>query len=152
MKTKKAPKKLSAVLSVFLIIALTLFISLNTLAKGPEFKLAQSIKLPFTPSLINFAHTDDFKYFLCSTKADMLMVDGTTGKILWQVNFERDFANKKFANQYWNQYANVVLVFDEDTKKGVATKYFLDGKTGKLLWKSDLYVSDFRKIQIGRRF
>lgn len=152
MKTKKSPKMLSAVLSVFLITALTLFLSLNTLAAGPEFKLMQSIKLPVSPSLINFAHTDDFKYFLCSTKADMLMADGITGKILWQVNFERDFANKKFANQYWNQYANVVLVFDEDTKKGIATKYFLDGKTGKLLWKSDLYVSDFGKYKLADGF
>jgi len=46
----------------------------------------------------------------------------------------------------------VILVFDEDTKKGVAEKYFIDGKTGKLLWKSSNYVSDYGKYELSEGF
>jgi outer membrane protein assembly factor BamB len=121
-------------------------------AGGPSFRELQNIKLPFTPSVHRYSHTGDFKFFLCSDKANMLMLDGTNGKILWQKNFEKDFNNKKFSNQFWNKAANVVLVYDEDTKKGVATKYFIDGTTGKLLWTSDKYVSDFGKYELSDGF
>jgi len=43
MKTKKTPKKLTTVLSFFLITALTLLLSFNTFANAPGFKLLQSI-------------------------------------------------------------------------------------------------------------
>jgi outer membrane protein assembly factor BamB len=126
--------------------------ALDLIAGGPAFRELQSIKLPFTPSTHCYTHTSDFNFFLCSTKSDMLMFDGITGKILWQKNFEKDFNNKKFSNQFWNKYANVILVYDEDTKKGIATKYFIDGKTGKLLWSSDKYVSDFGNYELSSGF
>jgi len=118
----------------------------------PAFRQLQKVTLPFTPSTHWYSHTDDFRFFLCSTKSEMLMLDGTTGKILWQKNFEKDFGNKKFSNQFWNKTANVVLIFDEDTKKGVATKYFLDGATGKTLWTSDKYVSDLGDYELSTGF
>ena len=136
--------------SFFLI--LLLFTAGNLLAGGPSFKELNTVKLPFTPSTHWYTHTNDFKFFLCSTKSDMLMMDGITGKILWQTNFKKDYKNEKFANQYWNKEANVVLVFDEDTKKAVATKYFIDGKTGKVLWSSDKYVSDFGQYELSTGF
>jgi outer membrane protein assembly factor BamB len=140
---------------ILIISSIVLFLMpASSLIAGGDvsFRELQSIKLPFTPSTHWYTHTNDFKFFLCSTKADMLMMDGTTGKILWQKNFEKDFANKKFSNQFWNQTANVILIFDEDTKKGVAMKYFIDGVTGKLLWSSDKYVSDFGKYELAFGF
>ena len=134
------------------ILILLLFTAGNLLAGGPQFKELRKVKLPFTPSTHWYTHTDDFKFFLCSTKSDMLMLDGISGKILWQTNFKKDFKNDKFANQYWNKEANVVLVFDEDTKKAVATKYFIDGKTGKLLWSNDKYVSDYGQYKLSEGF
>jgi outer membrane protein assembly factor BamB len=134
------------------ILILILLTAGNLLAGGPSFKELNSVKLPFTPSTHWYTHTNDFKFFLCSTKTDMLMLDGITGKILWQTNFKKDYKNEKFANQYWNKEANVVLVFDEDTKKAVATKYFIDGKTGKVLWSSDKYVSDFGQYELSAGF
>lgn len=133
--------------------ALLLFPVAQSLAGGdPPFRELQSIKLPFTPSTQWYSHTDDFKFFLCSDKSDMLMLDGVTGKILWQRNFEKEYGNKKFSYQFWNKAANVILVFDEDTKKGVAMKYFIDGKTGTLLWSSDKYVSDFGQYELEAGF
>jgi len=99
---------------------------------GPSFREMHKLKLPFKPTVNYYEHTDDFRFFLCSTKTDMLMFDGTSGKILWKINFKSEFANEKFSNQFWNRNANVILVFDEDTKKGIADKYFIDGTTGKL--------------------
>jgi len=124
----------------------------NSMAGGPAFKELQKIKLPFTPSTHWYTHTDDFKFFLCSNKTDMLMLDGTTGKILWQKNFEKDYQNSKFSNQFWNMASNVVLVYDEDTKKGIAMKYFIDGKTGDILWSSDKYVSDLGDYRLSDGF
>jgi outer membrane protein assembly factor BamB len=126
--------------------------SINLQASGPAFRELHNLKLPFTPSTHWYTHTDDFKFFLCSTKSDMLMLDGTTGKILWQKNFEKEYQNAKFSNQFWNKDANVILVFDEDTKKSVAMKYFIDGATGNLLWKSDKYVSDFGDYELSNGF
>ena len=124
-----------------------------TIAGGdPSFRQLQQIKLPFTPAVHYYTHTGDFNYFLCSTKSDMLMIDGINGKILWQKNFEKDFKNKKFSYQFWNKTANVILVYDEDTKKGIATKYFIDGKTGNTLWTSDKYISDLGNYELSKGF
>jgi len=119
---------------------------------GPSFREMHKLKLPFKPTVNYYEHTDDFRFFLCSTKTDMLMFDGTSGKILWKINFKSEFANEKFSNQFWNRNANVILVFDEDTKKGIADKYFIDGKTGKLLWKNNKYVSDYGKYELSVGF
>jgi outer membrane protein assembly factor BamB len=147
MKTKTFNRLLTTAVILFFSL-----ISITVSAGGPTFRELQNIKLPFTPSTIRYIHTDDFNFFLCSTKTDMLMFDGITGKILWQKNFEKDFSNEKFSNQFWNKSANVVLVYDEDTKKAVATKYFIDGKTGKLLWSSDEYVSEFGDYELSHGF
>ncbi|HPS62879.1 MAG TPA: PQQ-binding-like beta-propeller repeat protein [Bacteroidales bacterium] len=133
-------------------VLLLLITVMTVRAGGPEFRELQKIKLPFTPSTHWYTHTDDFHWFLCSTKADMLMLDGVTGKILWKKNFEKDFSNKKFANQHWNKVANVVLVYDEDSRKGIAMKYFIDGKTGNLLWSSDKYISDLGDYELSDGF
>ena len=136
----------------FAMFILLLLTAGNLLAGGPAFKELQKIKLPFTPSTHWYTHTDDFRFFLCSTKSDMLMLDGITGKILWQTNFKKDYKNEKFANQFWNKASNVVLVYDEDTKKGIATKYFIDGKSGKILWSSEKYVSDLGDYDLADGF
>ena len=68
-----------------------------------EFKTLSSLALPFSPNEIEYDHTADFKYFLCSNKSDMLMFDGNEGKILWQINFQKETGAKKIANQYWNK-------------------------------------------------
>lgn len=134
------------------VIFLFAVIALNTSAGGPAFKVLQQIRLPFTPTIQTFNHSNDFAFFLCSTKSDMLMLDGITGKTLWQKNFEKDFSNKKFSNQFWNKVANVIMVYDEDTKKSIATKYFIDGNTGKILWKSDKYMSGLGDYDLGEGF
>lgn len=135
----------------FLTICMLLFLAFTSNAKN-DFQTVQSLKLPFEPSQQKYAHTSDFEYFLCSTKTDMLMFNGLSGKILWQINFDKEMSNKKFANQYWNKFANVVLVFDEDKKSSVAKKYFIDGSTGKLLWESDKYVSDYGQYKLSTGF
>jgi len=117
-----------------------------------EFKTLNSLTLPFSPNEIEYDHTADFQFFLCSNKSDMLMFDGNSGKILWQINFQKETGAKKIANQYWNKNANVILIFEEDSKKAVSTKYFIDGKSGKLLWKSANYVSDFGKYELSDGF
>lgn len=137
---------------LIVLLALLVMPSPGLKAGGPAFRELSRVKLSFTPSIQFYTHTDDFKYFLCSNKTDMLMLDGITGKTIWQTNFEKDFKNAKFSNQFWNMESNVILVYDEDTKKGVATKYFIDGKTGKVLWTSDKYVSDFGEYELSTGF
>jgi outer membrane protein assembly factor BamB len=127
---------------------MVLVLSVNITSAFAAFKQLHSVKLSFTPSTHNYSHTDDFSYFLCSNKSDMAMVDGLNGKVLWSINFAKDLSNKRFSNQHWNKYANVILVYDEDTKKEVAKKYFIDGETGKMLWESNSYVSDYGKYEL----
>lgn len=147
MKTKQSILKRSLTVFLFLGLSITLLAG-----GGPSFRELHSLKLPFKPTNFMYAHTGDFRFFLCSSKTDMLMFDGATGKISWKINFKTDFANQKFEYQLWNKEANVVLLYNEDSKKGIAEKYFLDGKTGKLLWKSDKYVSDFGKYELSEGF
>jgi len=132
----------------FLAILIALVVNLQ----AAEFKTLNSLTLPFSPNEIVYDHTADFKYFLCSNKSDMLMFDGNSGKILWQISFLKETGAKKIANQYWNKNANVILVFEEDSRKAVSTKYFIDGNSGKLLWKSNEYVSDFGKYELSEGF
>ncbi|MDP4281307.1 MAG: PQQ-binding-like beta-propeller repeat protein [Bacteroidota bacterium] len=141
-------RQIQKIASIFIFTIMVLSAS----AGGPAFRELHKARLPFSPSIQMYNHTDDFRFFLCSSKTEILMFDGTTGKILWKKNFEKDFSNKKFLNQYWNKDANVVLVFDEDTKKNIATKYFIDGRTGNLLWKSDKYISGLGGYDLGEGF
>lgn len=111
-----------------------------------------TIDLPFSPTVLVQEHTDCFKYFLNSTDKDMAMADGLEGKILWHVNLAELTGNKKTVNQIWNQKANVILVYNEDSKKGVAEKFVIDGNTGKLLWKSDKYMSEYGGFSLNSNF
>lgn len=131
---------------------LIVFLSVWNIGFSGSFKTISTLNLPFNPTEFKYAHTSDFKNFLCSNKTDMLMFDGTQGKILWQMNFLKETGAKKIANQYWNKDANVILIFEEDTKKMVSTKYFIDGNTGTVLWKSNEYVSDFGKYELSTGF
>ncbi|HLP03927.1 MAG TPA: PQQ-binding-like beta-propeller repeat protein [Paludibacter sp.] len=134
------------------LLAFVLFVSMLSFAKPADFKMVQSVIIPFSPSVFKYDHTPDFGYFLCSTKSDMAMIDGNSGKVLWKINFHKELNDKKFAHQFWNKESNVILVYDEDTRKSIAPKYFIDGKTGSLLWKSDKYVSDFGKYELSEGF
>ncbi len=136
-------KKLS-----LLIVCLTLW----SIGYAASFKVVNTITLPFNPTEFKYAHTPDLKFFLCSNKSDMVMFDGTQGKILWQINFLKETGAKKITNQYWNKEANVILIFEEDSKKMISTKYFIDGNTGSVLWKSNEYVSDFGKYELSEGF
>lgn len=136
---------------MYFLFALMISLFNESYAKN-DFNVVHSLTIPFSPSVMNYSHTSDFNYFLCSTKSDMLMIDGISGKILWQINFQKIFGDKKFTNQFWNKNANVILVYDEDTKKSVATKYFIDGRTGSLLWKSANYVSNFGDYELSVGF
>jgi outer membrane protein assembly factor BamB len=121
----------------FLLLASSFLLCL----RAQEFKPLYNLELPFKPTINWYDHTSDFKFFLCSTKEEMLVLDGTTGKILWHTTFAKEFGEKSISNQYWNKDANVIMLYNDDSKKGTTTKYFVDGKTGKTLWKSATYVS-----------
>jgi len=99
--------------------SLAIFIALFVNLHAAEFKTLNSLTLPFSPNEIVYDHTPDFNYFLCSNKSDMLMFDGNSGKILWQINFQKETGAKKIANQYLNKSANVILIFEEDLKMTV---------------------------------
>lgn len=116
------------------------------------FRQISNVTLPFSPNKFSYTHTDDFKFFLCSSNAEMAMIDGVAGKVIWSINFAKDLGVKKISNQYWNKSANVILVYDDDSKKGVAQKNFIDGNTGKILWKSDKYVDEFGKYELSEGF
>jgi outer membrane protein assembly factor BamB len=130
---------------------LMILISVATFA-APSFKQVSMVTLPFSPNQISWAHTIDFKFFLCSNSTDMVMLDGVQGKILWSLNFEKEFGSKKIHNQYWNKFANVVLVYTEDSKKAMGKKFFIDGKNGKVLWSSEKYVSGLGEYELASGF
>jgi outer membrane protein assembly factor BamB len=129
-----------------------LFALTSIYCANPTFKQLHKIDLQFSPTVIVQQHTDDFNFFLNSTEKDMAMADGMQGKVLWTINFETVTGNKKIEHQFWNKDANVILLFNEDSKKGVAIKYFIDGNTGKLLWQSDKYLSGFGEFNLSSNF
>ena len=92
------------------------FIMLTSLS-AQTFQPLHDIQLPFEPDVIVHEHTGDFKYFLSSTEKEMAMVDGIEGKLLWKLNLTELTGSKKIVNQFWNKDANVILVFNEDSKR-----------------------------------
>lgn len=134
-------------------LRMTLLVMILSLSLGAQtFKQISSVSIPFSPSKFEYAHTDDFRFFLCSTNSEMAMIDGVQGKVLWTLSFLKEFQIKKMSNQYWNRSANVILIYDDDSKKSVAPKFFIDGKTGKMLWKSEEYVDEFGKYELSDGF
>ena len=129
-----------------------IFISFFAFCQG-AFKPMHSILLPFEPKMIVNDHTDDFEFFLNSTEKEMAMVDGIKGKLLWVLNLTELTGAKKVTTQLWNKQSNVILLFNEDTKKdGISMKFFIDGNTGKLLWKSDKYKSEYGGFNLNSNF
>lgn len=134
-------------------INLILFLFLAANLSAQNFKPTQSLQLPIEPKVIVQEHTKDFRFFLNSTEKEMCMADGIEGKILWTLNIAELSGAKKVVNQLWNKEANVILLFNEDSKKnGVAEKFFIDGKTGKLLWKSKEYLSEKGDFKLADNF
>jgi outer membrane protein assembly factor BamB len=136
---------------IIFILSLVMLVLLN-LGATP-FKALHSIQLPFEPKVLVNEHTDDFRFFLNSTDNQMAMVDGIEGKLLWTINLMELTGSKKVAEQLWNKDSNTILLFNEDTKKGgTSVKYFVDGKTGNLLWKSEKYISEKGGFSLSSNF
>lgn len=58
------------------------------------------------------------------------------GKMMWEINFEKDFGIKEFDGYRNLAYTGVLVYYTKESKKAPSQKVFLDAITGKLLWQT----------------
>jgi outer membrane protein assembly factor BamB len=77
----------------------------------------------------------------------VVAMSAVDGKILWEINFEKDFGIKEFDGYRNLEYSEVLVYYTKETKKAPSEKVFVDAKTGKLLWRTTEFgtAGDFEK-------
>lgn len=98
--------------------------SLSTFAQNPfkqEWKA--QFPIPVETRMIN----DDRSLVLGGNMNEIAMMDGVTGKIIWQLNFKEKLGQKKAKDWSWDKKVKVVWVDVKGEKKDqVVTSYFKD--------------------------
>lgn len=79
----------------------------------------------------------DGKYIIGTTKRDISVLDGTTGKSIWTNSFQAIADVKSCENQYFLEEAGVLFLSDK--RLGKDNILCIDISDGKLLWKTDRF-------------
>jgi hypothetical protein len=85
-------------------------------------------------------YDDNGKYVLGRTDEEAEVLDGSTGKSIWKLNFKTDLKAKTLERATYNITEGVVLFFNQDEKKKNGEKVIVDLPTGKELWRGDAYA------------
>ena len=139
LKTKSSFQRISLQKTLLIIL---LFITTGVFAGNPPFQEVWKTKVPFSPAIHKFTHNDDLSLILCSTKKILYMINGKTGQKLWEMDIPNTLGVKSAEYQYWSQDAGVIVVFADDKKKSNSFKYFINDRSGQIMWKSDKYVAE----------
>jgi len=107
-------------------------------ANAQEFPVAWKSKFSFGPD--RWFYDPNAKYVLGRNEEQAEVLDGTSGKTLWKLNFKNDLKVKTLARATYNPGEGIVLFFNADEKKKPGEKIVVDLATGKELWRTDNYV------------
>lgn len=110
--------------TIQLLCVLLSTITLNTLAQSA---FNQEWKSEFPISVETRMINDDRSLVLGGNMNELAMMNGLTGKIIWQLNFKEKLGQKKAKDWSWDKKVNVVWVDVKAGKKDeVLTSYFKD--------------------------
>lgn len=116
-------KKLFVTCSLFLYL-------LNVQAQSP---VKQDWKSEFPLKAESRLINDDRTLILGGNNNELAMMDGLTGKILWQLNYKEKLGQKKAKDWSWDKQINVVWVdVKGESKDEVITSYFKDATGEKI--------------------
>lgn len=119
----------------FLFALLSLGVSICTFAQ-PSTAENWSVKPPFKADfMVN--SSEDGAHIVASSRSQVAVIDGATGKVRWQVDLPSITGNKKSDIQYLMDEAGVFLVYDK--KAGVDVMYAFDLQSGELLWSNNRF-------------
>jgi outer membrane protein assembly factor BamB len=124
-----------------LTLILALFAGLNAMAQVSGATATWKAPFPNKPNFLMYANSDG-RYILGSTTSDVAVLDGASGKLLWQANFQDKLGSKKCEIQYVMDDAGVFLVYNKRGKNDVL--HVMDLNTGEELWNTD----QFEKLKL----
>jgi outer membrane protein assembly factor BamB len=102
-----------------------------------EFPTVWKGKFSFKPD--RWRYSGDGKYVMGRDETQAEMLDGTTGKQIWKINFKNDLNVKELTKSTDSYKGGVLLLFNRDEKKKKGEKVVIDWLTGKELWRTDSY-------------
>lgn len=82
---------------------------------------------------------------------EIAMMDGTTGKILWKLNFKEKFGQKKAKDWSWDQTKGVVEVVFKGDKKDQEITNYINEKDGSEISKSKYDLIEAPKTKTIRK-
>ena len=91
---------------------------------------------PNKPEFLHYA-TPDAAYVVGTNTTDAAVLDGVSGKVLWNHDFETLLGTKKCGLQYVMHQAGVLFIYRSKGKSDVL--HVLDLKTGSELWNSEQF-------------
>lgn len=105
-----------------------------------EFPVSWKSKFSFDPDRWFF--DNNIKYVLGRSSSQAEVLDGTTGKMIWTLNFKSDLSIKELNRATYLEDEGLVLFFNPDDKKKTGEKVVVDLPTGKVLWRADQYAGN----------
>lgn len=115
--------------------------------------IKQDWKAEFPLKIDSRLINDDRTLVLGGNKTELAMMDGVTGKILWQLNYKEKLGQKKANDWNWDKKVKVVWVeVKGDNKKESITSYFKDANGEQISEQAynqlrEEYEKDIRWVQ-----
>ncbi len=126
---KATTTKLFTLLSLFMLASVALFAQAT-------FPVAWESKFENEPEYMRYT-TPDGKYVIGTTKEDVCVLDGTSGKQIWLKTFMDMAGVKKAADQQVLDEAGVLMFISK--QKGNDELFCIDLKTGNKLWANESF-------------
>ncbi|MDX1651640.1 MAG: PQQ-binding-like beta-propeller repeat protein [Brumimicrobium sp.] len=99
------------------------------------FPLAWEAKFPI--KIDSWRISEDRQFIFGYNDKEGSVISGADGSILWSGTFENIIGLKKIDFKYWVPESEVIALYTNERNTKVCKKYFLDVKTGKLLWQTE---------------
>lgn len=119
-----------------LIVVLCIFACTNMRISAQNFEQVYESTFPF--KVVNRNSNIDRNFIYGSNEKNVAMLDGNTGKLLWQYDIQKS-AGKKMDYRVYNQELNLIFLYAKDSKKEPSLKICIDGATGQELWRTTEY-------------
>lgn len=121
-----------------ILITLLCFLAAGTMQiSAQDFQLVYKTSFPFKPGNKTSSTDRNFVYGAC--EKGLAMLDGKTGKLIWQYDIPSSTGKKKMDYNRYDRELNIIFLYSKGTKTDPSLKICIDGTTGKELWRTTDY-------------
>lgn len=118
-----------------ILLSLLCFLTVGTMQiSAQNFEQVYKVSFPFKPG--NKTSSDDRNFVYGACEKSLAMLDGNTGKLLWQYDILKSTGKKVMDYNRYVRQLNIAFLYSKSNKKEPSLKVCIDGVTGMELWRT----------------